>query len=257
MIEELSDGSLFLALGSPVTSTRRVHGRARRVPRRRTRPARAVPFVREGAARRPGGDHRRRRILTTWEPLGASDDTAARIEAHQAVAGEGPAVDAAERGGPVLIDDLSTQFDRWPGFTAALGRDAYGAMFAFPLQIGRSRSACSICIASSPCPRARRVDGDARRRRHRHDGADVPTAAGGRRRHRDRRVVDSVAVVERDPPGHRHGGRPTLRSPAHRVSAVAGLRLRQRQAADRRGPRRDRAAPALRPRRRALTGPAD
>jgi hypothetical protein len=73
---------------------------------------------------------------TTWEPLSATDETAARIEAHQLVTGEGPAVDAAERGGPVLVDDLSTEFDRWPGFTAALGRDAYGAMFAFPLQIG-------------------------------------------------------------------------------------------------------------------------
>jgi hypothetical protein len=73
---------------------------------------------------------------TTWEPLSATDDIAARIEAQQVVAGEGPAVDAAERGGPVLIDDLSVQFDRWPGFTTALGRDAYGAMFAFPLQIG-------------------------------------------------------------------------------------------------------------------------
>jgi hypothetical protein len=73
---------------------------------------------------------------STWEPLGATDDTAARIEAHQAIAGEGPAVDAAERGGPVLVEDLSAQFDRWPGFTTALGSDASGAMFAFPLQIG-------------------------------------------------------------------------------------------------------------------------
>ena len=72
----------------------------------------------------------------TWEPLGATDETAARIEAHQVIAGEGPAVDAAERGGPILVDDLSTQFDRWPGFTAALGPDAYGAMIALPLQIG-------------------------------------------------------------------------------------------------------------------------
>jgi hypothetical protein len=73
---------------------------------------------------------------TTWEPLGATDETAARIEAHQAVAGEGPAIDAAGCGGPVLVGDLSTQFDRWPGFTSALGPDAHGAMFAFPLQIG-------------------------------------------------------------------------------------------------------------------------
>jgi hypothetical protein len=73
---------------------------------------------------------------TTWEPLSATDEIAARIEAHQVITGEGPAVDAVARGGPVLVDDLATQFDRWPGFLAALGRDARGSMFAFPLQIG-------------------------------------------------------------------------------------------------------------------------
>jgi hypothetical protein len=72
----------------------------------------------------------------TWEPLGASDETATRIEAHQAVTGEGPASDATARAGPVLVDDLAKEFNRWPGFTAALGDDAQGAMFAFPLQIG-------------------------------------------------------------------------------------------------------------------------
>jgi hypothetical protein len=73
---------------------------------------------------------------TSWEPLSATDETSTRIEAQQVITGEGPAVDAAERGGPVLVDDLSTEFDRWPGFITALGRDAYGSMFAFPLQIG-------------------------------------------------------------------------------------------------------------------------
>ena len=71
-----------------------------------------------------------------WEPLGASDETATRIEAQQSVTGEGPAIDAMAHGGPVLVDDLAGQFNRWPGFTAALGPDARGAMFAFPLQIG-------------------------------------------------------------------------------------------------------------------------
>lgn len=71
-----------------------------------------------------------------WETLGASDDRAMRIERHQIVTGEGPAVDAAACGGPVLIEDLSAQFHRWPGFTTAAGDDARGALFAFPLQIG-------------------------------------------------------------------------------------------------------------------------
>ncbi len=73
---------------------------------------------------------------SAWEPLAASDETATRIEAHQAVTGEGPAIDAAKQSGPVLVDDLAKEFGRWPGFTAALGTDARGAMFAFPLQIG-------------------------------------------------------------------------------------------------------------------------
>jgi hypothetical protein len=72
----------------------------------------------------------------TWELLGASDETAARIEAQQAVTGEGPAIDALTRAGPVLVDDLAKQLAGWPGFTAALGADAWGAMYAFPLQIG-------------------------------------------------------------------------------------------------------------------------
>ena len=74
--------------------------------------------------------------VTEWEALSATDETAARIEAHQSITGEGPAVDAMRRGGPVLVDDLAAQFDRWPGFGTALGSDARGAMFAFPLQIG-------------------------------------------------------------------------------------------------------------------------
>lgn len=71
-----------------------------------------------------------------WEMLGASDETAARLETQQILTGEGPAVDAVARGGPILVDDLATQFDRWSGLMSALGADARGALFAFPLQIG-------------------------------------------------------------------------------------------------------------------------
>lgn len=73
---------------------------------------------------------------TTLEPLGASDEVAARMEAQQLLAGEGPALDAVARGGPVVVDDLAARDDRWPGFIAALGPDARGGLFAYPLQIG-------------------------------------------------------------------------------------------------------------------------
>jgi hypothetical protein len=89
---------------------------------------------------------------TTWEPLSATDETAIRIESQQIVTGEGPAFDAVERGGPVLVDDLATQFDRWPGFTTALGRDAHGAMYAFPLQIGAIAVGALDLYRSEPTP---------------------------------------------------------------------------------------------------------
>ncbi|HME77809.1 MAG TPA: GAF and ANTAR domain-containing protein [Mycobacterium sp.] len=73
---------------------------------------------------------------TVWDLLSASDDVAARIEAGQATAGEGPAIEAVRRGGPVLVENLSAQLARWPGFGAAVGEHGRGAMFAFPLQIG-------------------------------------------------------------------------------------------------------------------------
>src|SRR3954454_2366917 len=87
---------------------------------------------------------------TTWEPLGASDELAARLQAKQLLVGEGPAMDAITRGGPVVVDDLSRQFDRWPGFAAALGTDANRAMYAFPLQIGAiSMGVLELCRDSA------------------------------------------------------------------------------------------------------------
>jgi hypothetical protein len=89
---------------------------------------------------------------TTWEPLSATDDTATRIESQQVTTGEGPAFDAVQRGGPVLVDDLARQFDRWPGFTTALGHDARGAMYAFPLQIGAIAVGALDLYRAEPLP---------------------------------------------------------------------------------------------------------
>ena len=74
------------------------------------------------------------------QPWCASDDVAAWVEAMQATAGEGPAVDAVATGLPVAAADLAGARERWPGFAAALARaDNSGAMIAVPLRLGTVR----------------------------------------------------------------------------------------------------------------------
>jgi GAF domain-containing protein len=70
----------------------------------------------------------------------ATDDVSARIEDLQLTLGEGPCVDAAEFGAPVMIPDLRTPddivLDRWPAFLEGAGAVGVRAVFAFPLRIG-------------------------------------------------------------------------------------------------------------------------
>jgi hypothetical protein len=76
---------------------------------------------------------------TLRETLYATDATAELLEDLQFSLGEGPCVDAATSGGPVLIADLNdpTQTSRWPMYAAAVVDQArVGAVFAFPLQWG-------------------------------------------------------------------------------------------------------------------------
>ncbi|WP_433621540.1 GAF and ANTAR domain-containing protein [Nocardia sp. CA-120079] len=72
------------------------------------------------------------------QPWATSDSVAARVEAVQATAGQGPAVDAAVAGVPVLVADLAETDVRWPGFADELNRVAVvaGSMVAVPLQLG-------------------------------------------------------------------------------------------------------------------------
>lgn len=73
---------------------------------------------------------------TVW----ASDEAAARIEELQFTLGEGPCVEAHERGAPVLVPDLRDPGElgdrRWPGFHESAVGLGIGAIFAFPLRIG-------------------------------------------------------------------------------------------------------------------------
>lgn len=73
------------------------------------------------------------------EMVSASDGWAGLLEELQYTLGEGPAVDACNSGGPVLVRDVSAEQGRWPGFADAAAQEGLAAMFAFPLQIGGIR----------------------------------------------------------------------------------------------------------------------
>jgi hypothetical protein len=70
----------------------------------------------------------------------ATNDVAATIEDLQRTLGEGPCVDAALAGSPVLLADLSHSPDvaveRWPTFMQAAAEAGVEAVFAFPLRVG-------------------------------------------------------------------------------------------------------------------------
>jgi hypothetical protein len=73
----------------------------------------------------------------TPETVYATDDLSARIEDLQFTMGEGPCVDAARSGAPVLMPSLADlKHPPWPGFVRELAAAGVAALFAFPVQIG-------------------------------------------------------------------------------------------------------------------------
>ncbi|MEV6770164.1 GAF and ANTAR domain-containing protein [Nocardia sp. NPDC051030] len=74
------------------------------------------------------------------QPWCASDEFADRVEAAQATAGEGPAVSAVADGAPVVVTDLASDCEHWPGFVEALaGARVSGSLLAVPLRLGTIR----------------------------------------------------------------------------------------------------------------------
>lgn len=67
-----------------------------------------------------------------------TDEVSEQIEELQLTFGEGPRVDAAADGGPVLVPDLGAGdvAARWPAFGPAARLAGAAAVFALPLQIG-------------------------------------------------------------------------------------------------------------------------
>jgi hypothetical protein len=68
--------------------------------------------------------------------------------------GEGPLLDAAAAGGPVLASDLETveAGRRWPGFAPAARQAGAAAVFAFPLRIGAIRAGVLGLYRDRPGP---------------------------------------------------------------------------------------------------------
>jgi hypothetical protein len=58
------------------------------------------------------------------------------LENQQFTLGEGPGIDAATTGLPVLVPDLAAVADRWPAFAPAAADLGVRAVFALPLRIG-------------------------------------------------------------------------------------------------------------------------
>lgn len=71
----------------------------------------------------------------------ATDAVSATIEDLQLTLGEGPCVDAADTGTPVMLEDLGAStsdvaVDRWPAFMEGAVGAGVKAVFALPLRIG-------------------------------------------------------------------------------------------------------------------------
>jgi hypothetical protein len=73
------------------------------------------------------------------EPLSASGELSARLEELVFTTGEGPGEDDVRFGSPMLIPDLESTAERWPGFVPAALEAGARAVFALPLQAGAIR----------------------------------------------------------------------------------------------------------------------
>lgn len=85
------------------------------------------------------------------ETLSASNDLAAHIDELQFDLGEGPCWDALSTGRPVIEPDLwAAPLHQWPAFSRAIPRDEVGAIFAFPILVGRLRIGAVDMYAGEP-----------------------------------------------------------------------------------------------------------
>jgi hypothetical protein len=92
-----------------------------------------------------------------------TDKLGEQLAELQLMLGDGPSLDAAASGGPVLASDLDGAEDRrrWPAFAPAAGRAGAAAVFAFPLLIGAIRAGVLTLYRDQPGPLSSFQLGDA------------------------------------------------------------------------------------------------
>jgi GAF domain len=72
--------------------------------------------------------------------FGSSGALSRRLDEFQFTLGEGPCLDAARQGQPVLVADLTRSGeDRWPAFAQAMVETGVRAVFALPVTVAGSR----------------------------------------------------------------------------------------------------------------------
>ncbi len=69
----------------------------------------------------------------------AFDGLARSVQDQEFILGEGPSLDAYDKGQPVLIGDIHTAQGRWPHFVRAAAEMGVRAVYAVPLQVGAAK----------------------------------------------------------------------------------------------------------------------
>ena len=83
--------------------------------------------------------------------VSATGPAGARVDELQLDLGEGPVWDALREGRAVLEPDLRHAPERvWPAFSDAIAREDVGAMFVFPLRVGRLDLGAITLLCNTP-----------------------------------------------------------------------------------------------------------
>lgn len=132
-------------------------------------------------------------------PFAAADDRSLEMEELQQVAGEGPGHAVRIDGLPVLVEDLTRQTARWPGYVAAVRGQGIGAVWSLPVVIGATALGSLTLYHDTGQPPERS------------DFSDAATLAG---------FAAATMIIDTDLQDHGHGYE---RAPDGVVSLASGV----------------------------------